>query len=74
MASSLVTEGLHLEKKNGKMFCWCILTELIVYLIMFEKKNPVNLLEKEKNVLQSYQFDFFAPENVVLVFRGLKVM
>jgi len=70
MTSSVVVESLHLGKTNGKTFCWCILTEPIAYLIMFEK-NPVNLLEKEKGVLQSYQFGLFSPQNVVLVFRAL---
>ena len=37
---------------------------------MFEK-NTVNLLEKEKNTLQSYEFGLFSPQNVVLVFRAL---
>ena len=70
MASSVVIESLHFGKTNGKTFCWCILIEPIAYLIMVEK-NPVNLLGKEKSVLQSYEFGLFSPQNVVLVFRGL---
>ena len=39
MTFSAVTESLYLEKKNGKIFCSCILTEPVKYLIMFVKKS-----------------------------------